>query len=621
MTHLPEAPLTPYHLGPTWARDEDGAWRLPRWTLGWEQIGWISENLLLDGEPVRLTDEQCRFILWMYAVDHRGRFVFRDIVLQRMKGWGKDPIAAIIAALEFVGPCRFSHWGLDGEPVARTEINAWVQVVAVAQEQTKNTMALIASIFSPACIAANGIDLGREKTYAWGGRRLEITSSAPATMEGNRPTFVIRNETHWWRPTTDGIQLHKVIRRNLAKNKGGQARGLSITNAYDPSVDSVAKRQRESYLAQIEGRTLYNSVSTVMYDSLEAPVGSTVFPDFTRWDEAGQPVKEFQDDGKTLVPPSEEVTRHYIKRILLAVRGDADWLDIERLTEEILDPDTDLEESKRFYYNSLALGDDIAFKPEDIKATMHDVALARRIANTNGDPLRVGWSLVTPDDECVMFGDGSKSNDSTGLVLCRLSDGYTFTAGVWQKPKGDRGRGWLAPREQIDARVREVVGERLEDGSFRQGRFKVVAFWFDPSHTVDDQDSTRYWDNLCDAWHRDFGDVFQYWAANSGDRRSSVAWDMTSPSRQTDFVMAVERFTDEMESHAFQHDGHPALVEHLRNARSHMTKWGWSIAKASRSSRKKIDLAVCAIGARMLRRAVLNKGVEQEESKASVVWW
>ena len=104
-----------------------------------------------------------------------------------------------------------------------------------------------------------------------------------------------------------------------------------------------------------------------------------------------------------------------------------------------------------------------------------------------------------------------------------------------------------------------------------------------------------------------------------GDRRSAIMWDMTSPTRQIDFVMAVERASDELESRAFAHDGHPTLVEHLKNARNTLTQHGWSISKVSRGSRKKIDLAVCMVGARMLRRVMLNKGLEKAES--STGWW
>lgn len=76
-------------IGPTWAVNKNGSWRLPERTLGWQVAEWCAEYLLAeDGGPWRFTLEQLRFILHWYAVDDAGRFTHRKGVLQRMKGWG-----------------------------------------------------------------------------------------------------------------------------------------------------------------------------------------------------------------------------------------------------------------------------------------------------------------------------------------------------------------------------------------------------------------------------------------------------------------------------------------------------------------------------------------------------
>ena len=78
----------PVCIGPTWQKDEQGNWLLPEFTLGWQAAKWVGENLLNDeGEPFRLTAEQTRFLVWWYAVDERGKFTYRQGVLQRIKGW------------------------------------------------------------------------------------------------------------------------------------------------------------------------------------------------------------------------------------------------------------------------------------------------------------------------------------------------------------------------------------------------------------------------------------------------------------------------------------------------------------------------------------------------------
>ena len=77
-------------LGPTWERCDDGSWKLPERTLGWQIAGWCAEYLNAPGAggPWKFTLEQLRAVLWWYAVDETGRFVYRTGVLQRMKGWG-----------------------------------------------------------------------------------------------------------------------------------------------------------------------------------------------------------------------------------------------------------------------------------------------------------------------------------------------------------------------------------------------------------------------------------------------------------------------------------------------------------------------------------------------------
>ena len=75
-------------------------------------------------------------------------------------------------------------------------------------------------------------------------------------------------------------------------------------------------------------------------------------------------------------------------------------------------------------------------------------------------------------------------------------------------------------------------------------------------------------------------------------------------------------------SPAFKIDGHPALMTHIRNARAyvHPKGYGISLHKGSRTSPRKIDLAVCVVGARMLRRLVLNKPEEEKVERTGVVW-
>lgn len=195
--------LTPDYIGPTWQVDEDGNWLLPERTLGWEIAGWTYEYLAAeDGGPWNFTDEQLRFILWWYAVDESGRFVYRTGVLQRMKGWGKDPLLAVLCLVELCGPSRVRRdsfnlpvWDEHGQPTGEAHPAAWIQITAVNQSQTTNTMALIPSLMTDHFKATYDIEEGAVLIRAMGAKcRLEAVTSSYRALEGKRTTFTLLNE-------------------------------------------------------------------------------------------------------------------------------------------------------------------------------------------------------------------------------------------------------------------------------------------------------------------------------------------------------------------------------------------------------------------------------------------
>lgn len=631
--------VVPATLGPCWdrnifwkgPRDPEG-YILPELTLGWQVIRWIEENLLADETdehekplPFQLTSEQARFILWFYAIDEDGRFLYREVVLQRLKGWGKDPLAACISAVEFVGPCRLKGWanrdmpelGLQkGDPVAAPHPRAWIQIAAVSLSQTQNTMTLFRGLFTEACKAEHGIDVGKETIYAYGGQKqIQALTSSPRSLEGNRPTLVIKNETHHWLANNDGIAMAEAIERNATKAKGGAARTLSITNAYEPGENSVARAEREAYDLQKAGLAVETGT---LYDTLEAPKAARLRPVFPDEEEGAE------RRGVEPIPTEikDELTKRYLTRVLEVVRGDAWWLDIPNLVASILNPKNKASVSRRFWFNQVTAAEDVWVRPEAIEAAVSQMAkeARSRVEHDGRAQLEAGW-LVTSDEPIVMFFDGSKSDDSTGLVGCVLSTGYCFTIGVWQKPSGARGRDWLAPRDAVDRRVDEAFA-----------RFNIVAFWGDPSHTKDETDDSSYWMGMLDKWMRVYKDRLdpKFWPVKSGLSKHAVNFDMTGPDRQKAFIAAAEQVVDELETindveefaPTFEIDGHPALINHMKNAvrHYHPAGWGTTLVKDARDSPRKIDLAVCLVGARMLRRVVLNMEETEEVKEPGVIW-
>jgi len=528
----------PVKIGPTWQVGEDGRYVLPERTIGWDVLAWCGNHLQHGrDEPWRFTDEQARFILWWYSVTEHGAYAFHDFVFQRLKGHGKDPLAACLMAVELLGPCRFDGWDEDGQPLARDVPEAWVQTAAVSLEQTKNTMRLFPALLTPKAKREFGLQIGKEKIYALGDERLiEAVTSSPATLEGARATAIFLNEPHHWKEANDGHEMAAVIGRNAAKSPDGGARTGRITNAYEPGEDSVAERDREAYEKMAAGRSLFTGM---LYDSLEAA-------------------------------PEAPLSAEAAPEVVRSIRGDSVWLNPDRIVQEILDPRNPPSRSRRFWYNQIVAAEDAWTTPQqwDINA-QPDLALV-------------------PDDQGVMFFDGSKGDDATGLVFCRIEDGAVFPLGVWQRP--DHADEWSVPRADVDA----MVGRAF-------ALYQVKGFLCDPG-AGEDETGQRYWDGYIDRWGREYGDQLDVWSIEGGPDRHACLWDMRSPARLKLFTEACERALDDIQAAQFPHDGHPVLRDHVRNARRRPNQYGISISKESRESKRKIDLAVCAIGARMLRR-------------------
>jgi hypothetical protein len=546
MTAVVDKPVyEPVVLGPTWTRGDDGKFILPEHTLGWDVLGWTAQWLQLDSlTPWRYTPEQARFVLWWYAINEEGRFVYRDGIFQRLKGHGKDPLAATLSLVELLGPCRFSHWDDEGNPVVRPHPAPWIQIAAVSQSQTKNTFTLFPQFLTKRAIQHYSVQLGKEIVYSDNGRgRIEAVTSSPRAIEGARPSLVVAGETHHWNSSNEGHEMAGVISRNASKSADGAARTLAITNAYEPSEDSVAQRTREAY----EDAEAIGYAHGILYDSLEAP-------------------------------PEAPLTPEAIPAVVNAIRGDSTWLDIDRITAEVMDKRNPPSRSRRFWFNQIVASEDAWVDPR-----MWDLCLA-------GDDI----PPLAAKDEIALFLDCAKSDDTTALVGARLRDGLVATLGMWQRPPGKRGDGWTVPRGAVDHVVSEMFAT-----------YKVAAFFADPSHALDDESGERYWDGMIDDWHRRFSRILTLWA-ESGTRGHSILWDMTSPARLGQFTAAAERTAQEIEEQHLSHDGDGRMRIHVRNARRYPNRYGVSLGKNHRESARKIDLAVAMVGARLARRMVLN---------------
>jgi hypothetical protein len=560
----------PVKIGPTW--QWDNGWLLPELTLGWRVLAWCGLWLRdKHGQPWQFTAEQTRFILWYFAIDESGDFLYHSAVLQRLKGWGKDPVAACLAMVAMFGEVTFDRW--DGDvPVGREEPNAWVQIVAVSQEQTKNTMKLFPSLVPQETIKHYGIQIGKLNVYGLSDtRQIEAVTSSFLSIEGGRPTKIIRAETQNWNSSNSGHEMAGAIEGNAAKSEHGAARMLDICNAFRPGEDSVGERVREAWEStQLSEDRDNGDVAAdfgLLYDSLEAPARAPM-------------------------------TAEAAPAVVRSIAGDSTWLDTRpngRIVKSILNTSNTVSESRRKWYNQITATADAWMNPPWWDAM-------------------AGGSKPSALEEVVLFFDGSKSDDATALIGCHVETGDVFTVKIWPRPANwdtEKLGPWVVDRADVDHEVRAAVE-----------LWTVLGLWGDPSDARDDETGERYWEDLLDDWAG-----LQEWAlpaVKDGDSKHAVIWDMRALRHQKLFVEAAERFITDAKASgeavaagrapAFRHDGHKLLKKHVLNARRRPNKFGVTLGKEHRESAKKVDAAVCAVGARMMRRAWLSAPKKKQPS-------
>ena len=255
-----------------------------------------------------------------------------------------------------------------------------------------------------------------------------------------------------------------------------------------------------------------------------------------------------------------------LRAALKHVYADCYWADLDAIAERIWDASSKPADSRRKYLNRPAVADDAWIRPDDWSPLVADPAVD-----------------VDEGEYIAMFFDGSKSRDATGLVGCRISDGHVFVLGV-HEPDPSHDSDDEVPAEAVDGWVHSAFE-----------RYTPVGFFGD----------VKEWESFVKvSWPEKYAGRLLIKAVPGGKSPEPIAWDMRS--RSYDFGLAVELTEREILERAFTHDGNAVLARHMANARRRPNRWGAvSIGKESASSAKKIDLAVCVVGARMVRRLVL----------------
>lgn len=486
-----------------------------------------------------LTGEQQSRIIEYYRVDPvTGRRVMRRAAIRRPKGAGKSPEGAWCGYAELSGaPVLFHSWSEAGQPLGVPWPDPWVQFAAVSEDQTDNVMVWLFDTLSarPDVCRERGLDLGRTRIYLVGRPgRLEPVTAAAGSREGQRVTFAVLDQTEAWTTENGGHKLAATLRRNTAKMGGWS---LELQNAPGLGDGSVADRT---------GKASDRRAAGVYFDTREPPGVDKID----------------MSDPEVLRPALEFAYGESVR-----------WVDIDRLIEEILDPDTDPADAKRYYLNTAAPSSDWAWDRDRFTEL--------------GDT-----GLVTTDDSLIVAGfDGARFDDSTAIVCTEVESGNTWLHAVWEKPD-KAGDDWEIDESEVDAAVAAMFDQ-----------WRVWRLYCDPP----------YWESSVAGWEAKF---------KGADRKQAVVPWWTNRWRPVGYACrAVGSAIRGGQIHRQQDDGDDVLLRHVRNAvkrsvnaRDEHGKQLWSIAKPAPG--RKIDAAMALVLAWEARNDAIAAGVRLRKARA-----
>lgn len=399
-------------------------------TLGWQVLDWMMGTLAMpdrsEYEAFIPTKEQAKFLLDFYEIDPRtGKRRYRRAVYSRPKGAGKSPLVAAIAAAEALGPVVPDGWDANGQPVgmewARIR-TPWVQLAATSEDQTRNSWAPLLEMLreGPAMDLYPGLE-PLETFVNLPKGRIEAVTSAATSREGNRPVFVVFDQTESWVPSNGGKRFAATLRRNLGKTDGAS---VETPNAYVPGDGSVAE-DTANYAKDIEQGRVKDA--GLLFDHREAPADTDL------------------------------ADRESLLAGLAYAYGDATWVDLDRIVAEIWSPDVDPADSRRYYLNQITNATDAWLSHVEVQAVTKPE------------------ERVLPGETITLGFDGSRDRahskaDATGLVGCRVSDGHLFVIGHWEQPDGPAGKEWEVPLAEVEAAVAHAFTT-----------YKVAGFFCDPA--------------------------------------------------------------------------------------------------------------------------------------------
>lgn len=339
-------------------------------SLGGQVADWIEDNLChgpgdMVGEPIGLDVSQLRFLRDAYALDENGRRPMRTSVFSRPKASGKSSFAAMIALAEAFGPVRFERWSEEGEPIGRSVRSPTIALVATEEQQAGTTLfsacETMARLSEPP--DRYDMDVGKTRILLPEGGIIRAISSAAASKDGGRETFIAADETALW-ASPELRELYAVLRRNAAKRRDAEPWVLQVSTAFAPGENNVM----ETTLRAAEDD------SSILVDRVQGPDPGSF---------------DWTDDAA-------------LRAAIAAAYGDVDRMDEERLLAEARDPSVDRSEFTRYFLNR------------------EDVVGSAWVSAAEWDRLPEGE--IPAGDPVALALTGSVWSDTTCLVIVSLGE-------------------------------------------------------------------------------------------------------------------------------------------------------------------------------------------------------
>jgi hypothetical protein len=453
------------------------------------------------------------------------------------------------AELDAEGPVRCIGWRKEGRvwlPIGGPVTDPYIPMIAYTEEQSDELAYAALMVMLGEGPLAGEYDIGKQRIMRrrGDGRAVSLATS-PDSRDGARTTFELFDETH--RLTLPRQrETHRTMLANLPKRRKADPWALETTTAPVPGQNSVAESTME-YARSV----------------MDAKVADSRLFFFHRQ------ASEKHDLG----------TREGRRAAVLEASGPvAEWSDIDGIVEQWDDPTADTAYLERVWLNRPGRARSQAFEIDEWRKLI----LTTPVEVEGGVPYKAPY-VVQEQSDIVLGFDGSLFEDATALVACEVATGYTWIAGLWEKPY--RVTDWQVPADEVDATVADMFE-----------RFAVWRMNCDPPK----------WETYVAKWAAEYG------------AERVVSW---YTFRTLQFARACRALSNAILGGHIQHGGDDRLTRHLGAAQrldipqlDEDRQPLWRIAKERSDSVNYIDAAVATVLVWEARTAALAEGV------GTVVW-